>query len=226
MSGVDLSHLVAAAEEEDERDFDLDHGDEDQFPEIPVTDPKDLPPDEGEGGESLRLVLPPEKMVLGLSASGLSAPHRAQVRHHVKIALDVSVRHSGKMAYSQGAHRFDGITHHQFASKGMVPTQTDCSGWGTWVLYQGLRYYHVRDVVNDQNWLAGYTGTMVLHGKLVVHERNIRLGDLAIYGSSRSNTKHVAVCIGGGMVLSHGSPGVHKLNMHYRPDLLVVRRYI
>ena len=46
------------------------------------------------------------------------------------------------------------------------------------------------------------------------------LGDLAIYND------HVAVCIGGGYVLSHGSPGIKKRPLHYRNDLISVRRYI
>jgi hypothetical protein len=37
---------------------------------------------------------------------------------------------------------------------------------------------------------------------------------------------HVTVCLGGGVVLSHGSPaGPFKLPLRYRGDVLSIRRY-
>jgi cell wall-associated NlpC family hydrolase len=51
-------------------------------------------------------------------------------------------------------------------------------------------------------------------------------GDLAIYGSGAPG-EHVAICIGGGLVISHGSePGPFKLPLRYRTDLLEIRRYL
>jgi cell wall-associated NlpC family hydrolase len=67
---------------------------------------------------------------------------------------------------------------------------------------------------------------MLAPGKLVVHESDVLVGDLAIYGSGPPG-KHVAMCLGGGMIFSHGSEaGPFKLAVHYRPDLMEIRRYI
>lgn len=204
-------------------DDDGEPGDDDQFPDLPVDDPAGLPEDGGEFEDSdllVQLMHERDAGLLGVSVSGLSAAHRAAARAAGKKALDLSVRKSGEIDYTQGPMRWAWKAHRWFASKGAVPRDTDCSGWATWVLYQGLRLFHVRDVVNGASWLGGFTGTMLMHGKLVRDHRNIRLLDLAIYNG------HVAVCIGGGYVLSHGSPGIHKLPLNYRDDLIAVRRYI
>jgi cell wall-associated NlpC family hydrolase len=67
---------------------------------------------------------------------------------------------------------------------------------------------------------------MLKHGKRVNSPRNWKRGDCFIYGSDWPG-KHVAVYIGGGYVISHGSEaGPFKLHWNYRPDLMEVRRYI
>ena len=54
----------------------------------------------------------------------------------------------------------------------------------------------------------------------------MEMKNLAIYGYGFPG-EHVAVCLGGGMVFSHGSEaGPFKLRLHYRPDLYQIRRYI
>ena len=56
------------------------------------------------------------------------------------------------------------------------------------------------------------------------------IGDMALFGSSFSNTKHVTICRSGGgpfdsVWTSHGSEsGPIPTRLRYRPDLLVVVR--
>lgn len=160
------------------------------------------------------------------SVSGLSAPHRVRARDLAVEAALLGLRHAPQIHYSQGPHRWDWHREDLRAWRGQYPTDLDCSSYATWCLWNGLHHYHVRDTVNGERWLAGYTGTMLEHGKRVVHPENILRADLALYGH-RFPGEHVAICIGSGLVISHGSEnGPYKLPIHYRPDLLMIRRYI
>lgn len=197
-------------------------GDEDCMPHIEVSDPKQIPFDLGEEQK----LLPAEIAALTASpangsVSGLSALHRKVVRAAILHALNLSVANSSKIGYTESSPpRWAWFTEKIYAALGKFPTALDCSAWATWILYQGLRLFHVRDLINGEHWGGGFTGTMLAHGKLVAHRANVKLGDLAIYNG------HVAVCIGGGYVLSHGSLGIHKLEIDYRSDLICIRRYI
>src|ERR1044072_803501 len=85
---------------------------------------------------------------------------------------------------------------------------------------------HLPDTVNGEAWIAGYTGTMLTHGTRVTSDSNVLPGDLALYGSGPPG-KHVTICVGGGMVISHGSEeGPFKCKLRYREDLMEIRRYI
>lgn len=161
------------------------------------------------------------------SVSGLSEPHRAHVRQLVVQGCELMLGHARSVHYSQGADRWEGIEKGLLSWKGQYPKHADCSSTATWLLWVGLHHhYGVRDVVNGQDWRAGYTGTALQHGKRVVHEANVKVGDLAFYGSGWPG-EHVAVCLGGGVVFSHGSEsGPWKLALRYRPDLMEIRRYI
>lgn len=161
------------------------------------------------------------------SVSGLSAAHRAKARQLTGQAARVGLDHAPELHYTQGASRWQGIDLRRKAWKGQYPTYADCSSFATWCLWNGLSHYGVRDTVNGLFWKAGYTGTMLAHGKVVVHEENILVGDLALYGIPGTTGKHVAICIGGGKVISHGSEGgPYLLPIRYRSDLICVRRYI
>lgn len=80
-----------------------------------------------------------------------------------------------------------------------------------------------RDTVNGESWRAGFTGTLLEHGREVGTPAP---GDLALYGSGFPG-EHVAIYTGGGLVVSHGSEaGPLLLPLHYRSDLMQIRRYI
>ena len=69
---------------------------------------------------------------------------------------------------------------------------------------------------------------MLNHGKPVQRQENWLLGDLVLYGVvARPRTQHVAILVGDGWVISHGSdPGPYKLRWNYRSDVLGVRRFV
>lgn len=140
-------------------------------------------------------------------------------------AATLGLRHAPSIHYTQGTRRWQGINQHLLSKHGDYPKYADCSSFTTWCLWNALKVtYGVRDVVNGANWRAGFTGTMLTHGKRV--RLGLRRGDLVIYGRGYPGA-HVAIYIGGGMVISHGSEaGPLKLPLRYRRDVLQIRRYI
>lgn len=160
------------------------------------------------------------------SISGLSRRHRIEARDIAVRAAILGLRRAPSLHYTQGASRWEGIAHRLFAWKGECPHYADCSAFATWCLWNGLHHFGVRDTVNGANWRYGYTGTMAKHGKLVRHEGNILRGDLVLYGHGWP-FEHVAIAVGGGKVISHGSEaGPFLLPIDYRSDRAEVRRYI
>lgn len=161
------------------------------------------------------------------SVSGLSAPHRIRARDLAVRAAFLTLRHAPTVHYTQGPRRWDGINKDLKAYRNEYPRFADCSAFATWCLWNGLDHYGVRDTVNGANWKAGYTGTMLSHGKEVKHRSNVLRGDCVLYGPKGSNGEHTAICVGGGKVISHGSEaGPFLLPIDYRRDVMCIRRYI
>jgi hypothetical protein len=163
------------------------------------------------------------------SVSGLSDAHRAHARKIILRGANLMVRNKEAVHYSQRPDRWVGIERGLSSLQGQYPRTSDCSSSATWLLWDAMcRNYGVRDLVNGLNWRAGYTGTMYTRGKAVVHDKNIKVGDLIFYGSQAGNIpSHVAVAIGGGLVFSHGSEGgPYILKLDYRNDRRMTRRYI
>lgn len=160
--------------------------------------------------------------------SGLSERHRREARKIIAHGAGLMLDHQAQVHYTQDGRRWQGIDRKLLVAKGQFPSYSDCSSSSTWLLWNGLHVnFGVRDLVNGTNWRAGYTGTILQHGKVVHHEENIKVGDLALYGPHGSVGSHVALCVGGGYVFSHGSEaGPFKTTLHYRPDLMCVRRFI
>jgi cell wall-associated NlpC family hydrolase len=107
-----------------------------------------------------------------------------------------------------------------------VPRYADCSSFATWTYFVGG--------ARDPNGLAysgyGYTGTLAQHGWRVGTTRaqdvaRARPGDLVFYGRGRP-WDHVAVYVGGGLVVGHGSEsGPNRLRIDYRSDRGEIRSY-
>jgi hypothetical protein len=167
--------------------------------------------------------------------SGLGAIDRATARRLLLKGVGVLMDNPPAVHYTQNmVDRWEGINDEiiPWTSSGRLNGRCirhgDCSSTVTWLLWLALKHhFHMADHVNGQNWKAGYTGTLYDHGKHVVFAKNMKVGDLIIYGSSPSRTEHVTMSIGGSRVFSHGSEaGPFILPYNYRGDILGIRRYI
>lgn len=159
------------------------------------------------------------------SYSGLNLKQRAKVRELGLKAARLGLHRAPSLHYTQGQKRWEGIAKHLKAWKGQCPHYADCSAFATWVLWNGLDHYHAKDIVNGQKWQGGYTGTQLSHGRVVKFRKKPL--DLVLYGRPGTTGEHVAVYIGGGKVISHGSEGgPYLLPWNYRPDVIETRRYI
>jgi hypothetical protein len=159
-----------------------------------------------------------------MSVSGLSPKHVREAVDGVLQAAVVGLHHAAVEHYTQGELRWQGIDRRRNASKGEFPSYSDCSAFATWCYWNGLylRGGH-SDIINGQQWRAGYTGTMLEHGVRVASPIP---GDAIIYGSAWPG-EHTAIYTGGGLVISHGGdPGPLLLPWRYRSDVLSIRRYI
>lgn len=137
--------------------------------------------------------------------------------HAARLAL----AHAPEIHYTQGPRRWDGINLGKIGSQGEFPLYADCSSFYTWLLWQGLR--GTEDVVNGADWQAGYTGTLLTHGRRVDGAPE---GAAVLYGRGWPGA-HVAYSLGNGQVISHGSEGgPYLLPLRYRSDVLEVRAYI
>ena len=110
----------------------------------------------------------------------------------------------------------------------------DCSGHAT----GAFRWadLHTKFRVKDPNGLNysgyGFTGTLLSYNRAgrVPYDREFMIGDMALYGPSLFDTRHVVICRRNGKAskaiwTSHGSEnGPISLNMYYRNDLLIVVR--
>lgn len=165
------------------------------------------------------------------SVSGLTPAHRIRARDLAVAAAMLGLRNPAAIHYTQGADRWEGIDRGLKAWRGEYPRHADCSSFATWALWSGLAHYHVRDTVNGTRWRAGYTGTMVSHGKPVRELANVLRADLVLYGDPFGRSGHVAIIAGRRngvpMVVSNGSEaGPFYLPWNYRRDVHSIRRYI
>jgi hypothetical protein len=118
------------------------------------------------------------------SVSGLNDRHRQEARSRAVAAAILALAHAPAIHYTQSASRWQGIADTRYSARGEYPNYVDCSAFVTWCLWNGLYVpFRVRDTVNGQNWRAGYTGTMLQHGKPVQHPENMIRGDAVIYGA-------------------------------------------
>jgi hypothetical protein len=136
----------------------------------------------------------------------------------------LGVKHRDKIRYTQLAARWNGIDRQCRAYKDDHPVKADCSSFVTWCLWDALGGPKAgKDIVNGASWKAGFTGTQCSHGRVV---RKPRGGDLVFYRSSNGTINHVAIYVGDGKVVSHGSdPGPQVLAANYRP-IAEIRSYL
>lgn len=169
------------------------------------------------------------------SYSGLNERDRAVARRLFIKGVEVLMAHPAQLHYSQDMTlRWEGIHDaiipwfNNGRINGRYPKHGDCSSTGTYLLWLALaHHFHLPDTVNGAAWKAGYTGTLIDHGKQVRDWSRLKVGDAIIYGASHSSTEHVAWSIGGRRAFSHGSEaGPFIVDFEYRHDIVGVRRYI
>jgi len=149
----------------------------------------------------------------GSPPSGTSA--QRQALYTAAMALYNNRAHEH---YTQGPSRWVGIT--DGVRPPNAPSYSDCSSATTWMYW--TVFGSGPDFLNNQNWRAGYTGSMSGRGRSVSCS-SMQIGDLAFYG--KPTISHVAMSIGGGRVVSHGSDPVGLYSYNYRSDLNQCRTY-
>lgn len=114
----------------------------------------------------------------------------------VMAAVNDARAHAYEMAYSQS------WTRTNLPAFPSVPRATDCSGYAIWTLRHAL--------LSGSQPPMGWTGTLGVEGwRVPASTASMHVGDLVFYGGYPHS--HVAVYIGGGLVSSHGSFGIHTL---------------
>lgn len=140
----------------------------------------------------------------------------------------VAHQNAAHMTYTEGPLRWSGITQDRRGWKGSYPQYADCSSFYTWCVWDATRYRDRPDNVNGQAWQAGYTGTMIQHGT-TVDPSALLPADAVFYGwdASLGAPMHVALYVGAGRVVSHGSQGgPYLIPVGYRGDIYACRRYL
>lgn len=163
--------------------------------------------------------------LLNEAAQALAAPPAtiADVRAELAAYCRDSLANAGRIHYEQVR---------PIGCLGVAPSSgftTDCSGHATCCFYWPRKVTGV--AVPDPNHRGydgyGYTGTLIANPTATLP---YQIGDLALYGPSRSSTSHVVTCYESGdgsssRWLSHGSEEApYAVELHYRGDLLVVVR--
>lgn len=100
-----------------------------------------------------------------------------------------------------------------------LPVWNDCSEFAT----KAYKYAGAPDPNGNNYNGSGYTGTLATHGR---YASRAQPGDLVLYGPAPTY-EHVAIYIGNGRVISHGSePGPYLLPVNYRADVGPTRSYL
>lgn len=131
------------------------------------------------------------------------------------------VAHSGKyISYTQGDKRWSGITGKK-CPHSAVPEYADCSAFVTWLYWSA--FGNGKDYINEENWSAGYTGTMASHGEEVSKDKALP-GDVVLYG--KPTISHATMYVGDDQVVGFGEDGPAYLRkIDYRDDLNQIRTY-
>lgn len=158
----------------------------------------------------------------------LTPNQRKQARYVIRRYLERAEANRGDIHYSQ----FRPLT-----SLGDSPSHeftTDCSGLVISAFYWAELWsaFKVKDPGGYGYTGWGFTGSILAENRKrrVPLDRKFFVGDMALYGPSLTNTKHVTICRRNGdtttsVWTSHGSEaGPYPTRMHYRRDLLLVVR--
>lgn len=184
-----------------------------------------------DGDDQLAKVFPTARYLesAGQARGRLEPNEKKEARKLIAKFLRLSEQQRGRIHYTQ--HRpFDPSVYPDVGFRG------DCSSFATqafyyaWDILDGVPLQDPNGVVQYDGY--GFTGTLLStnHEHRIPMDRKFFVGDLAIYGSSMWNTKHVTVCRQNGVAASaifssHGSEaGPVPTRVRYRADLLGVYR--
>lgn len=142
-------------------------------------------------------------------------------RTALMVAANALYNERANEQYTEGSERWSGIDQKVYPPK--APPYSDCSAAVTWIYW--TVYGKGTDFLNGESWSAGYTGTLIDHGKAVAYSA-AQPGDLVFYGSTADHITHTAIYIGNGQIISHGSDPVLKGSIDYRSDRQFLRSYI
>ena len=164
----------------------------------------------------------------------LSRRKKREARRKTVRAAVVAFENRENVHYTQGAARWSGIDNYRRAYKGQYPNYADCSAFTTWCFWDGCKEYindglmpgRDGDFVNNLWWKYGFTGTQIQNGFRVGLD-DLKLADLIFYGrDGNGNPTHVAIYVGDGKVISHGSEGGPYLLYYNYRFINQARRYI
>ena len=139
----------------------------------------------------------------------LSPVEVTETRRVIMRAALLGVKLHRTMTYTEDSRRWSGIASARRSILDEVPPFSDCSSFATWCYWDATRWLALPDIVNGEHWQAGYTGTMIQHGE-AVPIADALVGDLIFYGAV-TLPYHVAICAGGGNVVSMGRQGAPEL---------------
>jgi cell wall-associated NlpC family hydrolase len=152
----------------------------------------------------------------GSSQFGAATTANRQALYNAAMAL---YNNRANEHYTQGGSRWSGINSRIRPPN--APPYSDCSSSSTWCYW--TVFGSGPDFLNNEDWDAGYTGSMSPRGRTIPCS-TMQMGDLAFYGKPKIS--HVAISIGNGRVVSHGSDPVGIYSYNYRSDLNKCNTYL
>lgn len=172
----------------------------------PPAAPSPAPPSAPSGPSTPRR--PPAKRRRShAGGSALRARDLVTARRLILKAAKWMVAHKDEVTYTESLSlRWSAIDERRRIARGQYLQYGDCSSTVTWMLWNAFTHRNpdFPDVVNGEEWRAGFTGTIAAHGTLVPSLSQVRVGDLILYGSPPSY-EHVTIAVGRGLCFSHGS---------------------
>ena len=142
-----------------------------------------------------------------------------------KVAMEGYAARSHEHYSENMTKRWTGI--HEHICPPQIPVYSDCSSFVTWIYW--TLFGNGVDFLNGEQWGAGYTGTLKVHGKAVdpavnatKYPTGLAVGDLCFYYHPMH---HVAIYVGDGKVVTHGMDPVGHYAWDYAP-VDYCRRYV
>lgn len=155
-----------------------------------------------------------------LMGQAATTPEEEKRRAIVAAAM-LGYAHRSTIHYTQTPLRMFGVRFKVRPPK--VPPYEDCSSFATWCYWVAGAKDPNGPAFNYNGY--GYTGTQINAGRQIPSSA-LKRGDLVFYGS-RSVPSHVAIYVGDGRVVSHGSEvGPLLLPRTYRGDFHSARTYL